>query len=559
MSQNQDENYSFIDRSDLLPKFFTYLQRGFSFDNLRADFLAGLTVAIVALPLSMAIAIASNTSPDVGLKTAFVAGFWISVLGGSRFQIGGPTAAFSIVVANIIAKFGMDGLIIATFMAGAILMAAAAMRLGALLKFVPQTVVIGFTAGIAVTIFISQIAAFFGLDIQGKPIEIIEKLAAIIHALPTLNIWTTAVSIFSLLVILIVRRLKPKYPYFLIVVILSAIIVWALKIDAQTVGDKFGVLKTTIPQIIFPKLDLGTIFALLPSALTIAFLAGIESLLSAVVADGMTGGKHRPNAELLGQGFANLMSAITGGLPATGAIARTATNIRAGAFSPLAGALHATLLLIILLVAGKLTSFIPLATLSAILMVVAWNMAEFDRVIRVFKFSDNQDRLVLATTFILTIFADLTIAVEAGVMLSAVLFMKAMSDNVGFDENNEDAIGQLRKKLPKDVEAFRLNGPLFFGAVSAFVEALESMRAQPKALILNMASVTYIDSSGIVALLDVINKLRRAKIRLIISELRPNVQRQFAIVRKVEGQLEGVYFVANDDVAIDLIAKMPSV
>lgn len=556
MSQKSHEHHAFIDRSDLLPKFFTYLKRGFTLDQFRADFMAGLTVAIVALPLSMAIAIASNASPDVGLKTAFVAGFWISVLGGSRFQIGGPTAAFSIVVANIIAKFGMDGLIIATFIAGALLMAAAVLRLGVLLKYVPQTVIIGFTAGIAVTIFISQISAFFGLTIIGKPIDTWEKLIAIKNALPSVNSWATAVSLFSLLIIVLVRRLKPQYPYFLIVVIASSIAVYFLHLPVQTVGEKFGVLKTTIPDIVFPKIDLATISALFPSAATIAFLAGVESLLSAVVADGMTGGKHRPNAELMGQGFANLMSAITGGLPATGAIARTATNIRAGAYSPMAGALHATLLLIILLVAGKLTSYIPLATLSAILMVVAWNMAEIDRVYRLFLYSENGDRIVLTLTFFLTIFADLTVAVEVGVLLSAILFMKAMSDNTSLKDTNEDALGELRAKLPPNVEAFKLDGPLFFGAAGAFVEALESMSAQPKALILNMKDVPYIDSSGIAAILDVIVKLRKAKIMLIISQIRPNVHKQMAKVRAVEGKSKNLRYAASDDIAIKLCKRL---
>lgn len=548
------DNYNaFNDRKDLLPKLFSYLKRGYDFPTFRADFIAGLTVAIVALPLSMAIAIASNAPPDVGLKTAFVAGFWISVLGGSRFQIGGPTAAFSIVVANIIGQFGMDGLIIATFMAGIILFLAAVFKLGALLKYVPHNVVVGFTAGIAVTIFISQIAPFLGISINSNPETVFERIIAIFENWQSFNIPTIVLGLFGLFLILFFRKFWPQLPYFLIVVIISSVLAIVFKIDALTVGQKFGEIHTSIPKIIIPKLDYNTIIALFPSAFTIAFLAGIESLLSAVVADGMTGGRHRPNAELLGQGIANLASAITGGLPATGAIARTATNIRAGAKTPVAGALHATLLLIILLIAGKLTSYIPITTLSAILVIVAWNMAEADRFIRLFRFSNNGDKTVLITTFILTIFADLTIAVEVGIMLSAIIFMMAMSENIKINEDNSDKLGSLRDKYPNDVEIFKLNGALFFGAVGAFIEALENMRAKPIALVLNLKDVNYIDSSGIAALLDVIENLRKAKISLIIVGANMPMRKQLAKIRKILGGKIGFKLANDDDIALDLI------
>lgn len=551
------EQYSaFNNRLDLLPKLFSYLKRGYDFKTFRADFIAGLTVAIVALPLSMAIAIASNAPPDVGLKTAFVAGFWISVLGGSRFQIGGPTAAFSIVVANIIGQFGMDGLIIATFMAGIILFLAAVFKLGALLKYVPHTVVVGFTAGIAVTIFISQIGPFLGISINSNPETIVERIIALFENWNTYSIPTISLAFFSLFAILFFRKFLPQFPYFLIVVVLSSIIAIVFKIDALTVGQKFGEIHTSIPKIIIPKLDYSTIVALLPSALTIAFLAGIESLLSAVVADGMTGGRHRPNAELLGQGIANLASAITGGLPATGAIARTATNIRAGAKTPVAGALHATLLLIILLIAGKLTSFIPIACLSAILMVVAWNMAEADRFIRLFQFSNNGDKSVLICTFLLTIFTDLTIAVEVGIMLSAIIFMMAMSENIKINDDNSDIMGSLRDKYPHDVEIFKLNGALFFGAVGAFVEALDNMRAKPIALVLNIKDVNYIDSSGIAALIDVIENLRKSKINLIIVGANLPMRKQLAKIRKILGFKIGIKFAFDDDAAIEIINNL---
>ncbi|KAF0184288.1 MAG: high affinity sulfate transporter sulfate permease family protein [Hyphomonadaceae bacterium] len=542
-----------LNRPDLTPKLWTAWREGYGFADFKADFIAGLTVAIVALPLSMAIAIASNASPAVGLKTAFVAGFWISVLGGSRHQIGGPTAAFAIVVANIIGQFGMDGLILATLMAGLILMAAAIFRLGAFLKYVPHPVVIGFTSGIAVTIFITQIGAFFGLKIAGNPTEVIERLHAYWAALASISAPTVAVSLFSLFIIVVFRRLRPHWPYFLIAVVATSIAALLLHLPIETVGHKFGEVKTTIPDILFPTITLARLQALLPSALTIAFLAGIESLLSAVVADGMTGNRHRSNAELLSQGFANIMSAITGGLPATGAIARTATNIRAGAKTPMAGILHATLLLLMLLVAGKLTAYIPLATLAAILMVVAWNMAEIDRVIRLFRFSATSDRLILVVTFALTVFADLTVAVEVGIVLSAIMFMHHMSEAAEIEETTSDNLGNLRESLPKGVEAFQIRGPLFFGAAGTFVDAIERIDTPPTHFILNMEEVPFIDAAGIAALLDVVGRLRKSKTTLIITGLRPNARKQLAKVRATTSQLSGVRYATSDAGALDLL------
>ena len=544
-----------LNRPDLTPKLWTAWREGYGFADFKADFIAGLTVAIVALPLSMAIAIASNASPAVGLKTAFVAGFWISVLGGSRHQIGGPTAAFAIVVANIIGQFGMDGLILATLLAGLILMASAIFRLGAFLKYVPHPVVIGFTSGIAVTIFITQIGSFFGLKTDGNPTEVIERIHSYWNALTSISAPTVAVSLFSLFIIVVFRRLRPHWPYFLIAVVATSIAALLLHLPIETVGHKFGEVKTTIPDILFPTVTLARLQALLPSALTIAFLAGIESLLSAVVADGMTGNRHRSNAELLSQGFANIMSAITGGLPATGAIARTATNIRAGAKTPMAGILHATLLLLMLLVAGKLTAYIPLATLAAILMVVAWNMAEIDRVIRLFRFSATSDRLILVVTFALTVFADLTVAVEVGIVLSAIMFMHHMSEAAAIEETNGDNLGNLRASLPKGVEAFQIRGPLFFGAAGTFVDAIERIDTPPTHFILNMEEVPFIDAAGIAALLDVVGRLRKSKTTLIITGLRPNARKQLAKVRATTSQLSGVRYAADDAGALALIGS----
>ncbi len=488
-------------RDGFMPKLVTMLTQGYRLTDLRADAVAGITVAIVALPLSMALAIASGASPDKGLLTVVVAGLLISALGGSRYQIGGPTGAFVVVVFNVIAQHGYDGLVIATLMAGVILAVAGFAKLGNFMRYIPEPVVTGFTAGIAVIIFSSQVKDFLGLQMGAVPAEFVEKWEALFGAMPTLSWLTTALSVGALALILVLRKVAPKVPGFLLVVVLGAVLVPVLHLPVETIGSRFGGLSGAIPAPHWPQVTLTRVGELFPSALTIAFLAGVESLLSAVVADGMSGGRHRPNAELVAQGVANAASALFGGLPATGAIARTATNIRAGARSPMAGVLHAVFVLIIMLALAPYAAAIPLASLAAILMVVAWNMSEVDR-FRHLLSAPMGDRVLLLSTFILTVAVDLTVAIGTGVVLAAVLFMHRMAEtaSVGPAEYREGEEEEARDNLPAGVEIFQVNGPLFFGAAARFSEVLDNIGQKPRVFVLDMAEVPLMDATGVNAL-----------------------------------------------------------
>ena len=403
-----------------VPKLVAMLRRGYSLDNLRADAIAGLTVAIVALPLSMALGIASGTTPAQGLITVVIAGLLISLLGGSRYQIGGPTGAFVVVIFNIIAQHGYDGLIIATLMAGVILIVAGLAKLGTYIRYIPAPVITGFTAGIAVIIFSSQIKDLFGLHIEKVPGDFFEKWHAFWLARDTFSIECVFISLSALAALILFRRYAPKLPGFLITVIAASLVVWMLTLDVPTIGSMFGGIPHSIPAPHWPAITLDKMQVMLPSALTIAFLAGIESLLSAVVADGMTARYHRSNCELIAQGVANTASALFGGLPATGAIARTATNIRAGAYSPMSGVLHAVFILLFMLFFAPLASYIPLACLAAILVIVAWNMSEIHHFRKIMR-GPAGDRVILLATFILTITTDLTVAILTGVMLATIV------------------------------------------------------------------------------------------------------------------------------------------
>ncbi|MFN2376399.1 MAG: SulP family inorganic anion transporter, partial [Candidatus Binatia bacterium] len=415
-----------------LPKTVTVLSEGYRPADLRADALAGLTVAIIALPLAMALAIASGAPPERGLVTAIVAGFLISLLGGSRHQIGGPTGAFVVVVFNVIAVHGYDGLLLATLMAGALLVAAGLARLGTWIKYIPDPVVTGFTTGIAVIIFSSQVGELFGLSTGSLPAEVGGKWQAFWQARATMNPWSVAIAGGVLGSILLMRRLAPRAPAFLVSVAAASALVALFDLPVDTIGSRFGEIRAAIPWPALPPVSADRLRELMPSAFTIAFLAGVESLLSAVVADGMTGRRHRSNGELVAQGIANMASAVFGGLPATGAIARTATNIRSGARSPVAGMLHAVFLLAFLLTLAPLTVYIPLASLAAVLVVVAWNMAEFPRFRRLLG-APAGDRMVLVLTFALTVLVDLTVAIEVGVVMASMLFMHRMAEAVAVD------------------------------------------------------------------------------------------------------------------------------
>lgn len=517
-----------------VPKLVTVLQDGYGLKRFGADAMAGLTVAIVALPLSMALAIASGTSPDRGLYTAIVAGALISALGGSRFQIGGPTGAFVVVVFNVIQTHGYDGLVIATLMAGVMLILAGFAKFGTYVKYVPYPVVTGFTTGIALIIFSSQVAEVLGLRLSENPAAFVEKWIAYGRALGTFEPATFAIAMTSLAVIVGCRLWRPQWPMLLIAVVTGAAIVSSFGLPVATIGSKFGAISNTLPAPHLPEVTLSRIRGLLPSAFTIAFLAGVESLLSAVVADGMTGRRHRSNSELVAQGIANVGSAMFGGIPATGAIARTATNIRAGAYSPVAGIMHAAFLLLFMLFLSPLAGFVPLASLGAVLIVVAWNMAELKNFRHLMK-APPGDQAVLMTTFVLTLITDLTTAIEIGVLLAALFFMHRMANAFEIstsarviDEDIDDFSRQRdtyegRGDIPSDVEVFQINGPFFFGAANRLGDVLERLRTPPRAFILRMGNVPLIDASGAAALEKFVDDAARRGTRTVLSNVQPEV------------------------------------
>lgn len=508
-----------------VPKFFRVFKENYTFSELRRDITAGVTVAIVALPLSMALAIASGTTPDRGLFTAIVAGFLISLLGGSRFQIGGPTGAFVVVIYNIIAAYGYNGLALATIMAGLMLILAGFFRLGALIKYIPYPVVTGFTAGIAVIIFSSQIKDLFGLQIDSVPAEIIEKWQAFFAYKHTFDPASTAIAFSTLAVMLLLRKFAPRLPNFLIGVVVGAVAVYAFHLPVDTIGSKFGGIPDSLPMPSFPTFSWEELALLFPSAFTIAFLAGIESLLSAVVADGMTGDRHLSNCELVAEGTANVASVLFGGIPATGAIARTATNIRAGAYSSVSGMIHAVALLLFMVFLAPLASFVPLAGLAAVLVIVAWNMSGFDK-IRLLMSAQMGDRLTMIVTFLLTVFVDLNTAIEVGVVMASLIFMHRMSVNFAVesdlqltDEHKHEMLSSTDfvGNLPDGVVAFRISGPLFFGAASRLTEFFDTLPNPPKIIILRMGSVPMMDATAVNILVDFIKQCRERKTKIIVS------------------------------------------
>ncbi len=514
-----------------LPKLVTTLRSGYGLRDLRRDLMAGLTVSIVALPLSMALAIASGAPPAVGLHTAIVAGFLISMLGGSRVQVGGPTAAFIPVVFGVIAKYGYDGLIMATLMAAVMLILAGLMRLGTLVKYMPQPVITGFTAGIAVSIFSSQIKDLFGLDIATLPAEFFARWHSYMTHAGSLNPAAAALALATLALLIALRRYRPNWPGFLIAMILATLVTVLFKLPVETIISHFGPIPRELPLPHLPSFDLARMRELLPSAFTIAFLGAVESLLSAVVSDGMIEGRHRSNCELVAQGIANGASALIGGLPATGAIVRTATNVRAGARSPVAGMAHAVFILIFMLAAAPLANQVPLPAMAALLLIVAWNMSEIERIRQLMR-SPIGDRLVLLITFVLTVTVDLTLAVQVGVVLAAFLFMYRMSEivelesHVGLLEHDQDDLDRPRPPneyavLPAGVEAYRVSGPLFFAVANRIDDVLRAFGRPPRVFILRLRQVPLIDASGVTAIGNLVARCRRQGIALIFTGLQP--------------------------------------
>ncbi len=508
------------------PKLLDTL-KNYSRQQFVKDVMAGLIVGVVALPLAIAFAIASGVSPEKGLYTAVIAGFIISALGGSKVQIGGPTGAFIVIVYGIVQQFGINGLIIATFIAGVILIIMGIARLGAIIKFIPYPLIVGFTSGIALIIFSSQIKDFFGLKMGEIPADFTDKWQSYIGSFQTVNIYAFLIAAGTVAIIVLWPKVTLKIPGSLIALLVTTAVVQLLHLPVETIGSRFGSISSSFPSPVIPDLDFGTVQKLIAPAFTIALLGGIESLLSAVVADGMIGGNHRSNTELIAQGTANIFSSIFGGIPATGAIARTATNVKNGGRTPVAGIVHALTLLLIILFIGKWAALIPMAALAGILVIVAYNMSEWENFISVAK-GPRGDTAVLFTTFFLTVLVDLTVAIEIGMVLAVFLFMRNMikfTDVNILTDNNTDR-GEERDKdavsnytIPKDVEVFEINGPLFFGAAYKFKDAIKFIKKPPKVFIIRMRHVPIIDATGIRTLREIYKESKNRGTKLILSEV----------------------------------------
>ncbi len=507
------------------PKLLTCL-KDYSKEKFVSDCIAGVIVGVVAIPLAIAFSIASGVSPDKGLLTAVIAGFFISVLGGSRVQIGGPTGAFVVIVYGIVQKHGVDGLIIATLMAGILLVIMGVAKLGTAVKFIPHSVIVGFTSGIAVIIFSSQVKDFMGLNIDKVPAEFIEKWRIFIEHIGTLNYDALMLGLLTVLIIVISPKISKKVPGALIALVSVSALAAFFRLPVETIGSRFGELPHTLPVPHFPLIGLGTIRDLFQPAMTIALLGAIESLLSAIVADGMIGARHRSNTELIAQGVGNITSALFGGIPATGAIARTVTNIKNGGRTPVAGIVHAFTVLLIMLFLGGWIKYVPLACLAGILVVVAYHMSEWRSFCELLHWSRG-GTMVLLATFFLTVFVDLNAAIEVGVVLSAFIFMKRMSEatniKVVAKEFADDEKGEDRPLstfiIPPGVDIYEVNGPLFFGAANRFDEIDRQVSQKPKVRILRFRDVPIIDSTGMHALKGFYDKCMRERIHLIITGL----------------------------------------
>lgn len=506
------------------PKLFDTLKT-YNRQQFGKDAMAGLIVGIVAIPLAIAFAIASGVSPEKGLYTAIIGGFIISALGGSKVQIGGPTGAFIVIVYGIVQQYGINGLIIATFIAGIMLIIMGFAKLGAVIKFIPYPLIIGFTSGIALIIFSSEIKDFFGLQMGAVPADFLGKWKSYALNFHSLNLYTVLIASISVLIILLWPKVTHKVPGSLIAILITTALVQLLHLPVESIGSRFGTIPSSLPVPVIPHIDFATVKNLVRPAFTIALLGGIESLLSAVVADGMIGGNHRSNMELVAQGTANIFSSLFGGIPATGAIARTATNVKNGGRTPVAGMIHAVTLLLILVFFGRWASLIPMATLAAILVVVAYNMSEWENFASVLK-GPRSDIAVLLTTFFLTIIIDLTVAIEVGMVLAAFLFMRKMIkfSNVNVlttqieDQGDSPDKGAISNFIiPKDVEVFEITGPLFFGAAYKFKDAIKFIERTPKVLIIRMRLVPIIDATGIQILKEVCKETKRKGTRIILS------------------------------------------
>lgn len=509
--------------NELRPKLFDVM-KGYTKEQLIKDILSGIIVAIIALPLSIALAIASGVGPVQGLYTAIVAGFFISFFGGSRVQIGGPTAAFVVIIYGIVTTYGTDGLIVATIMAGIILCIMGLCHFGSLIKYIPYTITTGFTCGIAVTLFVGQIKDFLGLDMGAVPSEFVEKLGAYAANITSINPVTVAIGAVALVILILWPKVTDKLPGSLIAIIVTTAIIYFAKLPVNTIGSVYGELSSAFPSFHMPSFSYKLVQELISPAFTIAILAGIESLLSAVVSDGMIGDTHKSNAELIGQGLGNIFSGLFGGIPATGAIARTAANVRNGGRTPIAGITHCITLSIILVVLMPLASLIPMTTLAAVLLVVAWNMADWTSFFHLCKTAPKSDVIVLVATFFLTVFFDLVVAIEVGVVLAALLFMKRMAETADvtawkYADEPDVTLGEAEKMrdIPHSIRVFEISGPLFFAAADEIL-AITSDKST-KVIVIRMRSVPAIDASAMRSLRDFAARAKKKHITLIFSHV----------------------------------------
>ncbi|MCR5153602.1 MAG: STAS domain-containing protein [Lachnospiraceae bacterium] len=509
--------------NELKPKIFDAL-KGYSGKQLIKDIISGIIVAIIALPLSIALAIASGVGPEQGLYTAIIAGFFIAVFGGSRVQIGGPTAAFVVIIYGIVTQYGTSGLTVATILAGIILIIMGVCHFGSLIKYIPYTITTGFTCGIAVTLFVGQLKDFFGFTMESVPSDFIPKVGAYFKSAGTINITATLIGLLAVAIMLVWPKVTDKIPGSLVAIIVTTLIVYFAKLPVNTIGSVYGELSSSFPKFTAPSLSFDLVKQMIQPAFTIAILAGIESLLSAVVSDGMIGDTHKSNAELVGQGLGNIFSGLFGGIPATGAIARTAANVKNGGRTPIAGVVHCITLTAVLLLLMPIAALIPMTTLAAVLLVVAANMADWSSFIRLIKTAPVSDVLVLVATFLLTVIFDLVIAIEVGLVLAALLFMTRMPDTADVKSwkyiGDPDVVPGEEKKLmalPKEVRVFEISGPLFFAAADKMLKM--NITSQTKVVILRMRAVPAVDASALRKLREFVGEAKKKGITVVFSHV----------------------------------------
>ena len=517
--------------TNFTPKLAECLYKGYNLSKFKRDCLAGLTVAVISIPLAMALAIASGVGPDQGLYTAIVAGFFIALLGGSRYQIGGPTGAFVVVIFNVMQQYGYQGLAMCMLIAGVVLIIAGYMKLGTYIKYIPYPVITGFTAGIGILLISTQIKDLFGMQIANVPADFLPKWQAYFNNFATFSLSSVAIALFSFMVIFYVQFKRPKLPAYLLAVSGATILVAVCGLNLDTIGNKFGGIPHFLPMPKLPEIDLSVLFKVIPSGLTIAFLAGVESLLSATVVDGMSGDNHNSNAELIGEGVANIMSVLFMGVPATGAIARTAANYKANASSPMSGIMQSVFLLIFMLLLAPVAKFIPLSCLSAVLVIIGYNMLGLEKMYKLMQ-GPKGDRYTLVVTLLLTVLVDLNTAISVGFIMASIIFMHRMSREMEIETDDPALVEKkyggrdLSEILrQRGVVSMRISGPLFFGGVSNISRYLKNMTEMPKVLILRMGYVPVVDASGANIIVEFVKKQRKKGIKVIFSNVKKQPRR----------------------------------